>query len=78
MRGTDGAGGRLGVANAQQHSGRPANAFGATAVGTARARLRAARIGLWIIAAVLAVPMLMVLSVSLGQAFGEEKPELPD
>ncbi|MGW7303528.1 MULTISPECIES: bifunctional glycosyltransferase 87/phosphatase PAP2 family protein [unclassified Streptomyces] len=49
------------MANAQQHSGRPANAFGATAVGTARARLRAARIGLWIIAAVLAVRQVIVV-----------------
>ncbi|MDL2079381.1 bifunctional glycosyltransferase 87/phosphatase PAP2 family protein [Streptomyces sp. GXMU-J15] len=49
------------MANAQQHSGRPANAFGATAVGTARARLRAARIGLWTIAAVLAVRQVIVV-----------------
>ncbi|WP_328871038.1 phosphatase PAP2 family protein [Streptomyces sp. NBC_00287] len=55
------------MANAE-HSGRPANAFGATAVGTARARLRAARIGLWLLAAVLAVRQVaVVLSTPRGE-----------
>ncbi|WAZ21409.1 phosphatase PAP2 family protein [Streptomyces cinnabarinus] len=48
------------MANAE-HSGRAADAFGATAVGPARARLRAARIGLWLIAAVLAVRQVTVV-----------------
>lgn len=42
------------MANAE-HSGRPTEAPGATAVGGTRARLRAARLGLWLLAAVLAV-----------------------
>ncbi|MER6343825.1 bifunctional glycosyltransferase 87/phosphatase PAP2 family protein [Streptomyces sp. NPDC001595] len=45
------------MANAE-HSERPAGAFGATAVGATRARLRAARLGLWLLAAVLAVRQL--------------------
>ncbi|WP_282699621.1 bifunctional glycosyltransferase 87/phosphatase PAP2 family protein [Streptomyces sp. CC219B] len=48
------------MANAE-HSGRPADAFGATAVGAAGARLRAARAGLWLIAAVLAVRQVAVV-----------------
>lgn len=48
------------MANAE-HSGRPAEPFGATAVGGTRARLRAARLGLWILAAVLAVRQLAVV-----------------
>ncbi|MFF3331119.1 bifunctional glycosyltransferase 87/phosphatase PAP2 family protein [Streptomyces sp. NPDC002888] len=48
------------MANAD-HSRRPVKAFGATAVGAARARLRAARLGLWLIAAVLAVRQLAVV-----------------
>jgi hypothetical protein len=55
------------VANAE-HSGRPAEAFGATAGGTPRARLRAARLGLWLIATVLAVrQMTVVLSTPRGE-----------
>jgi hypothetical protein len=55
------------VANAE-HSGRPAEAFGATAVGTARARLRAARLALWLIATILAVrQMAVVLSTPRGE-----------
>lgn len=57
------------MANAEQ-SGRPAEAFGATAVGTAtpaQARLRAARLGLWLVAAVLAVRQVaVVLSTPRG------------
>lgn len=57
------------MANAE-HSGRPAEAFGATAVGTAtpaQARLRAARLGLWLVAAVLAVRQVaVVLSTPRG------------
>jgi hypothetical protein len=55
------------VANAEQ-SGRPAEAFGANAVGAARARLRAARFGLWVIAAILAVRQVaVVLSTPRGE-----------
>ncbi|MFD5741841.1 phosphatase PAP2 family protein [Streptomyces massasporeus] len=42
------------MADADHGGGRPAEGFGATAAGGARARLRAARVGLWLIAAVLA------------------------
>ncbi|MET7296354.1 phosphatase PAP2 family protein [Streptomyces griseoloalbus] len=48
------------MANAE-HSGRPAKALGATAVGGTQARLRAARLGLWMLAAVLAVRQLAVV-----------------
>ncbi|MEV5934311.1 phosphatase PAP2 family protein [Streptomyces sp. NPDC052079] len=48
------------MANAE-HSGGPTDAFGATAVGGTRARLRAARLGLWLLAAVLAVRQVAVL-----------------
>ncbi|MFG3003849.1 bifunctional glycosyltransferase 87/phosphatase PAP2 family protein [Streptomyces calvus] len=48
------------MANAE-HSGRPAEAFGATAVGGTRARLRLARLGLWLLAAVLAVRQITVV-----------------
>ncbi|MEV6170138.1 bifunctional glycosyltransferase 87/phosphatase PAP2 family protein [Streptomyces sp. NPDC051954] len=55
------------MANAE-HSGRPAGAFGATAIGTARARLRAARLGLWLVAAILAVRQVaVVLSTPRGE-----------
>jgi hypothetical protein len=58
------------VANVE-HSGRPAGAagaFGATAAGTARARLRVARLGLWLVAAVLAVRQVaVVLSTPQGE-----------
>ncbi|MES5821446.1 bifunctional glycosyltransferase 87/phosphatase PAP2 family protein [Streptomyces sp. RG80] len=51
-----------------EHSGRPAQAFGATAVDSARARLRAARLGLWLIAAILAVRQVaVVLSTPEGE-----------
>ncbi|MGW3105129.1 bifunctional glycosyltransferase 87/phosphatase PAP2 family protein [Streptomyces sp. NPDC001100] len=53
-----------------EHSGRPAGAvgaFGSTAAGTARARLRAARLVLWLVAAVLAVRQVaVVLSTPRG------------
>ncbi|MFH8803438.1 bifunctional glycosyltransferase 87/phosphatase PAP2 family protein [Streptomyces sp. NPDC017936] len=48
------------MANAE-HSERPAEPFGTTAAGTARARLRAARLALWLIAAVLAVRQVAVV-----------------
>lgn len=51
-----------------EHSGRPAKAFGATAVGGARGRLRAARLGLWLVAAVLVVRQVaVVLSTPRGE-----------
>ncbi|MFJ8135978.1 phosphatase PAP2 family protein [Streptomyces sp. NPDC096013] len=54
-----------------EHSGRPAGAagaFGATAAGTARARLRVARLGLWLVATVLAVRQVaVVLSTPQGE-----------
>ncbi|MEV0734988.1 phosphatase PAP2 family protein [Streptomyces sp. NPDC050549] len=53
-----------------EHSGRPAGAvgaFGSTAAGTARARLRVARLVLWLVAAVLAVRQVaVVLSTPRG------------
>ncbi|MET7568730.1 bifunctional glycosyltransferase 87/phosphatase PAP2 family protein [Streptomyces sp. NPDC005492] len=53
-----------------EHSGRPARAAGAygpSAAGTARARLRAARLALWLVAAVLAVRQVaVVLSTPRG------------
>jgi hypothetical protein len=55
------------VANVE-HSGRPAKAFGATAVGGVRGRLRVARLGLWLVAAVLAVRQVaVVLSTPRGE-----------
>lgn len=48
------------MANAE-HSGRPTDALGATAVGGTQARLRAARLGLWLLAAVLAVRQVAVV-----------------
>ncbi|MFI8892516.1 bifunctional glycosyltransferase 87/phosphatase PAP2 family protein [Streptomyces paradoxus] len=48
------------MANAD-HGGQPAEGFGATATGGARTRLRAARLGLWLIAAVLAARQLAVV-----------------
>ncbi|GAA2762156.1 bifunctional glycosyltransferase 87/phosphatase PAP2 family protein [Streptomyces paradoxus] len=48
------------MANAD-HGGRPAEGFGATATGGARTRLRAARLGLWLIAAVLAARQVAVV-----------------
>ncbi|KUO22500.1 bifunctional glycosyltransferase 87/phosphatase PAP2 family protein [Streptomyces dysideae] len=60
------------MANAEQ-SGRPAEAFGATAVGTVHARLHAARLGLWLVAAVLAVRQVAVV---LGSPRGERLTDL--
>ncbi|GAA2456975.1 bifunctional glycosyltransferase 87/phosphatase PAP2 family protein [Streptomyces glaucus] len=58
---------------AEVFGGRPAEAFGATAVGETRARLRAARLGLWLIAAVLAVRQVAVV---LGTPRGERLTDL--
>ncbi|WP_406329565.1 bifunctional glycosyltransferase 87/phosphatase PAP2 family protein [Streptomyces sp. NBC_00203] len=44
-----------------EHGGRTGNPFGAGAVDTARERLRAVRIGLWVIAAILAVRQVAVV-----------------
>ncbi|MFI6486023.1 bifunctional glycosyltransferase 87/phosphatase PAP2 family protein [Streptomyces sp. NPDC050564] len=44
-----------------EHGGRAGNAFGAGAVDTARERLRAVRIGLWVIAAILAIRQVAVV-----------------
>ncbi|CAM5297006.1 bifunctional glycosyltransferase 87/phosphatase PAP2 family protein [Streptomyces fumanus] len=60
------------MANAE-HSGRPADAFGATAAGATRARLRAAQLGLWLVAAVLAVRQLAAV---LGSPRGERLTDL--
>ncbi|MET9731693.1 bifunctional glycosyltransferase 87/phosphatase PAP2 family protein [Streptomyces sp. NPDC006458] len=60
------------MANAE-HSGRPAEAFGATAVGPAGARLRAARLGLWMVALVLAVRQMAVV---VGSPRGERLTDL--
>ncbi|GHB34909.1 membrane protein [Streptomyces viridiviolaceus] len=60
------------MANAE-HSGRPAEAFGAPVAGAARARLRAARLGLWLVAAILAVRQLAVV---LGTPRGERLTDL--
>ncbi|MFF4268488.1 bifunctional glycosyltransferase 87/phosphatase PAP2 family protein [Streptomyces sp. NPDC001536] len=55
------------MANAE-HSGQTAEAFGAAAADTARARLRVARLGLWLIAAILAVRQVaVVLSTPDGE-----------
>ncbi|MFD7999377.1 bifunctional glycosyltransferase 87/phosphatase PAP2 family protein [Streptomyces mirabilis] len=51
-----------------EHGGTAGNAFGAGAAESARARLRAIRIGLWVIAAVLAIRQLtVVLSTPKGE-----------
>ncbi|MFF9451856.1 bifunctional glycosyltransferase 87/phosphatase PAP2 family protein [Streptomyces flaveolus] len=60
------------MANAE-HSGRPAEAFGAPAVAATRARLRAARLGLWLVAAILAVRQLAAV---LGTPRGERLTDL--
>ncbi|KUM81031.1 bifunctional glycosyltransferase 87/phosphatase PAP2 family protein [Streptomyces curacoi] len=60
------------MANAE-HGGRPAEALGATAVGTVQARLRVARLGLWLIAAVLGVRQVAVV---LGTPRGERLTDL--
>jgi hypothetical protein len=55
------------VANAE-HSGPPTEALGTTAAGEAQARLRAARLALWLVAAVLAVRQVaVVLSTPRGE-----------
>ncbi|CAL9577706.1 phosphatase PAP2 family protein [Streptomyces sp. Tu 3180] len=55
------------MANAE-HSGRPVEALGATAGDGPRTRLRAARLGLWLLAAVLAVRQVaVVLSTPRGE-----------
>ncbi|MFJ9905155.1 phosphatase PAP2 family protein [Streptomyces sp. NPDC101152] len=56
-----------------EHGGRPAEAFGTTAVGAVRGRLRVARLGLWLIAAVLAVRQVAVV---LGTPRGERLTDL--
>ncbi|OIJ67241.1 bifunctional glycosyltransferase 87/phosphatase PAP2 family protein [Streptomyces mangrovisoli] len=57
-----------------EHSGRPAKAFGATAVGGAAGpRLRAARLGLWLLAGMLAVRQLAVV---LGSPRGDRLTDL--
>ncbi|MET7679699.1 bifunctional glycosyltransferase 87/phosphatase PAP2 family protein [Streptomyces sp. NPDC005423] len=51
-----------------EHSGRPAGAFGATGAAGVRTRLRAARLGLWLVAAFLAVRQVaVVLSTPRGE-----------
>ncbi|MGP4048031.1 bifunctional glycosyltransferase 87/phosphatase PAP2 family protein [Streptomyces sp. 2A115] len=51
-----------------EHGGRPGDAFGAAAPGTAKARLGMVRAGLWLIAAVLAVRQVaVVLSTPKGE-----------
>ncbi|MFE5815174.1 phosphatase PAP2 family protein [Streptomyces sp. NPDC056479] len=55
------------MANAE-HGGRPAEALGATAVGAVRIRLRLTRLGLWLVAAILAVRQVaVVLSTPRGE-----------
>ncbi|MFJ9242835.1 bifunctional glycosyltransferase 87/phosphatase PAP2 family protein [Streptomyces sp. NPDC101776] len=59
-----------------EHSGRPAGAagaFGSSAAQTARTRLRVARLGLWLVAAVLAVRQVAVV---LGTPQGERLTDL--
>ncbi|MEV5430974.1 phosphatase PAP2 family protein [Streptomyces sp. NPDC052701] len=60
------------MANAE-HSGPPAKAFGTTAVTEAGAPLRVARLGLWLVAAVLAVRQVAVV---LGTPRGERLTDL--
>ncbi|MFJ8532936.1 bifunctional glycosyltransferase 87/phosphatase PAP2 family protein [Streptomyces sp. NPDC093591] len=60
------------MANAD-HGGRPAEALGATAVGTVQARLRLARLGLWLVAAILGVRQ---VAVALGTPSGERLTDL--
>ncbi|MER5936997.1 bifunctional glycosyltransferase 87/phosphatase PAP2 family protein [Streptomyces sp. NPDC001928] len=55
------------MANAE-HGGRTADALGATAVGAVQARVRVARLGLWLVAAILAVRQVaVVLSTPRGE-----------
>ncbi|MET9828846.1 bifunctional glycosyltransferase 87/phosphatase PAP2 family protein [Streptomyces sp. NPDC006385] len=60
------------MANAD-HGGRPAQALGATAVGTVRARLRVTRLGLWLVVAILAVRQVAVV---VGTPRGERLTDL--
>ncbi|MGW6736350.1 bifunctional glycosyltransferase 87/phosphatase PAP2 family protein [Streptomyces sp. NPDC055013] len=55
------------------HGGRPAEALGATAVGTVQARVRVARLGLWLVVAVLA---LRQVAVVLGTPRGDRLTDL--
>src|SRR5690606_9332138 len=59
----DGAGGRRGVANAE-HRGRPAKALEAAAVAGTPARLTTLRLGLWLVAALLAARQVAVVLTS--------------
>ncbi|MFF3482247.1 bifunctional glycosyltransferase 87/phosphatase PAP2 family protein [Streptomyces sp. NPDC002701] len=55
-----------------EHGGRPGDAFGAAAPGTAKARLGMVRAGLWLVAAVLAVRQVaVVLSTPKGERLTE-------
>ncbi|MGW2569493.1 bifunctional glycosyltransferase 87/phosphatase PAP2 family protein [Streptomyces sp. NPDC001537] len=56
-----------------EHSGRPAETFGATAVEGAPRRLHVVRLGLWLVAAVLAVRQVAVV---LGSPSGERLTDL--
>ncbi|MEU9188133.1 bifunctional glycosyltransferase 87/phosphatase PAP2 family protein [Streptomyces sp. NPDC048484] len=56
-----------------EHGGRPGDAFGATAPGSAKARLGMVRAGLWLIAAILAVRQVAVV---LGTPKGERLTDL--
>ncbi|MFJ9961333.1 bifunctional glycosyltransferase 87/phosphatase PAP2 family protein [Streptomyces avermitilis] len=60
------------MANAE-HGGRAGGAFGAGAAGSARTRLEAARVGLWLVAAILAV---REVAVVLGSPRGERLTDL--
>ncbi|MET7910518.1 bifunctional glycosyltransferase 87/phosphatase PAP2 family protein [Streptomyces avermitilis] len=60
------------MANAE-HGGRAGGAFGAGAAGPARTRLEAARVGLWLVAAILAV---REVAVVLGSPRGERLTDL--
>ncbi|MEU2909286.1 bifunctional glycosyltransferase 87/phosphatase PAP2 family protein [Streptomyces massasporeus] len=61
------------MANADHGGGRPAEGFGATAAGGDRPRLRVARAGLWLIAAVLAARQVAAV---LGTPRGERLTDL--
>ncbi|MFJ7177465.1 phosphatase PAP2 family protein [Streptomyces massasporeus] len=61
------------MADADHGGGQPAEDFGATAPGGARARLRVARVGLWLIAAVLAARQVAAV---LGTPRGERLTDL--
>ncbi|MFG1672273.1 bifunctional glycosyltransferase 87/phosphatase PAP2 family protein [Streptomyces sp. Y7] len=60
------------MANAD-HGGRPTEALGATAVGAVQARVRVARLGLWLVVAILA---LREVAVVLGTPRGERLTDL--